>query len=73
MHTESREGDYNGGTDLASCGYMMDKFGEDAAVAEEKLAGPWTAESTSRFTLGSLSRLTNEQCTLQRCGCVSSG
>ena len=51
MHTERREGPYNGGADLASCGFGMPTFGEHAPVSEEELAGSWTAESGARFVV----------------------
>ena len=51
MHFEQREGPYNGGTDLAACGYLMEKFGEEAPVTASSLSGPWHTESSARFTL----------------------
>ena len=45
----------------------MAKFGENAALAEEALAGPWSAVSGSRFALTASGGLVGGAADGQRC------
>ena len=67
VHLELLEGPYIGGVDLAACGYSVASFGEGAPLPEAALGGPWHAESSARFALGSDGALVGEPTDGLRC------